>query len=480
MALYCLAKSVFFSGNITYYSYRDRSDFYRNGASPLCALWFTNDPATYDPDLASHYVEWAPGISEFPAYCYMNCIRLYPLDPPYKNETWFTTVQRKDIVNIFTFDGEYVKCPEDCTGLFSNMSLGFTGASQYMHDHYWWYNRNSPDEDWPSTPTVDNNNSTDNTTTVKINFSGFDFSNTKNFTSLFENCLGSTKSYSLYYSDYHEGLKGTDRWIWQKSYHRLNLQFYQKHVEFTGLGGWETSNIENISRMFTNINWNVHSIDGYTGPFNTDGINNFDLPKVTNVANLFANSTINVGETTFNLGGNTIDLSFAFSNYGTVDSGGSGSLNISGWSIDATDGNLQSMFRNTKLSSIQLGSLLDSVVTGMSTSANLNYMFCSDSTTSNLQHISVKNLSDWKEMNPNIDGYKMFLNCTKLPNYIVGETNILHANNTRTTGYFDQAPPEKVTMTFFKKRVSGTETWLESDVYIKKENGWKPVTEVYI
>ena len=115
------------------------------------------------------------------------------------------------------------------------------------------------------------------------------------------------------------------------------------------------------------------------------------------------------------------------------------------------------MFRNTNLKSIVLGSSLDNIIRSTENADTINYLFCSDSTTSNLTSISVRANTDWNTLNPNLTGYKMFLNCSKLPSFITEETNISHANNILSNGYFSAMPPEATTGNYIKKRVAGVE-----------------------
>ena len=424
----------------------------------LHALYFTSNPWTYDSGNANRYQEWVPGMTKFNS----------PTD----------TISKVDIVNICTYPGDIVKCPEDCTGLFSNFSLGYSPNSYTYTEHFErWSREYELSSDW--TKIYENNSNNSKESDINIDFSGFDFSETKNMTSLFENCIGTESPINHVYTwnPQYVMVSPPGAYLWKHIFRRT-WKYNIRHITFSGLAGWDTSNVENISRMFANIKWNAHSTSAYTGPFNIDGVNNFDFPKVTNASNLFAGSNINLEGVVFNIGGESIDFSYAFSNYKWL---GSDTLNMSSWSITSTDGNLQSMFRNSDLKGITLGSSLDNVVTGMTEPTNINYMFCSDSTTaSGLKFISARNYSDWKIMNPKLTGYKMFLNCSKLPNYIVGETDINHANNTRIAGYFDQAPPEKTEEVFFKKTFRGVPTWLASDIYIKLDDGWVPVTGVYI
>ena len=53
-------------------------------------------------------------------------------------------------------------------------------------------------------------------------------------------------------------------------------------------------------------------------------------------------------------------------------------------------------------------------------------------------------------MNPTLNGYKMFLNCKKLPNFVSGEVSIDHANNVKADGYFGAMLPERLKSVWFK------------------------------
>lgn len=470
MALYVLAKQTgreFYRGNRKRYDKlidANHIESHTSGSySPLGTLYFTNDPATYDPSCASRYVEWQPGINSFPCKIY--------------DSSSYSSINRKNIVNIATFEGEYVKCPEDCTGMFSNMSLGYTPNSKRDHSVWKQWRRDNASSPWYQT--VDNTTDREDYLNIEINFGGFDFSETKIMTSLFENCIGDETSISFTdLTDPGYTMVVPPGQYCMKTYLDERYTFKINHITFSGLAGWETENVTDISRMFANIKWNQHSVNAYTGTFNVDGVNRFDFPNVTNAVNLFANSNINITGVVFNIGGETVDLSYAFSNYKYV--GDSDFINISKWNISATEGNLKSMFRNTNLKSIVLGSSLDSIIRSTENTDTINYLFCSDSTTSSLTSISVKANSDWHTLNPNLTGYKMFLNCSKLPSFITEETGITHANNILSNGYFSAMPPETTTGNYIKKRVSGVEQWLASDVYFKTSEGWLKSEAYYI
>ena len=469
MALYVLAKQpgrTFFRGNRNVYERLIDSKHVDRTVtgiySPLGTLYFTNDPATYDPSCANHYVEWQVGINSFPC--------------KYYDQDVYASITRTDIVNIATFEGEYVKCPEDCTGMFSNMSLGYTPNSRREYRIWKQWRRDNDYSPWKQT--VDTTTDHEWLSNIEINFGGFDFSETKIMTSLFENCIGNETSISFHdVTDPSYTMVVPPGQYCMKTYLNEVYTYRINHITFTGLAGWETGNVTDISRMFANIKWNQHSVNAYTGTFNVDGVNRFDFPNVTNAVNLFANSNINITGVVLNIGGETIDLSYAFSNYRYV--GNSDFIDISKWNISSTEGNLKSMFRNTNLKSIVLGSSLDNIIKLTKNVDTINYLFCSDSTTSNLTSISVRANSDWHTLNANLTGYKMFLNCSKLPSFITEETNIAHANNILSNGYFGAMPPEVTTGNYIKKRVAGVEQWLASDVYLKTSEGWK-ILEVYM
>ena len=469
--MYCFAKQpddTFWKGN------RKIVQTFKNGVpnttvsgdrTPLATLYFTSDPYLYDPDNAANYIEWYPGITQFP------CLKVREFSIP----AGVVTIPKANITNIGTFEGDLIACPEDCTGLFSNMSLGYAPES-YVGSHH---NKRWEREDEYSSWVLIRDDTRDHETyyDITIDFSRFDFSNTRIMTSLFENCFGTADSISFTNSrdPVYVMVVPPGKYL-MKEYVYDRYTFKARTVMFSGLAGWNTGEATDISRMFANIKWNKHSTKSYDGPFNIDGINNFDYPKVTNASYLFANSDINLKDVIFNFDSTgSLNLSYAFNNY-SFSAGSDMFLDLAKWRIAATSGNLTSTFRNIKtIERLYLGSTFNNMIAGIEDSSLINYMFASDSGISSLSHISVKNGSDWKDLNSTLTGYKMFLNCSKLPNFITGETNIDYANNTRSTGYFDPAPPEKIKNAYIRKNTG----WLASDVYIQDSEGVWKLSEVY-
>ena len=470
MALYCLAKPITMSGN---YSKRylfagnppEASWYLANfGSTLLCSLVLTNDPTQYDPSNAKYYEEWYVGKNSFVLVSDLKA----PTFPEYPDTI---AIAKDHIVTIATFPGEFVKMPEDCTGLFSNMSLGFCDGTSYaskghyiskkadgtVEEDYTWDNTTAPDRQY--------------TANVNINFSQLDFSDTTNMTSLFENCLGSKSTLTGKWWHHYYPHQGFNRDEWSETYYFLK----PRSIRFSGIDAWDTTKVTTIDRMFANINWGISSYkDTIDESFIVGGTNDLYFPNVTSAKNLFANSKMNINAIRIVLDNSNLDFSFAFSNFTGHNTK---LLNISKWSIKATSGSLQSMFRNIGVETLQIGGVLNNLVESLTDESALNYMFTNDGSVNRgvLKKITVKLGTDWKKLNANLSGYKMFTNLIGLSNFVSANNDINYANNVKSTGYFDQAPPEITSGSYIKLR-SG---WEESEVYFKTENGWKE-SEVYM
>ena len=438
MALYWLAKD--------YIPYSKDHATFSDGAK----VFFTNDPSRDDPYNASYYTEWVPGATK--------------VNMKASGISEIREINKIQIVNIGTFGR--VEMPEDCTGLFSNMGL-------FMQpDSYLLYYKDSPDAGYQTS---------DHTRNLKLDFSNFDFSNTKIMTSLFENACGlfhcdlQAQNYMGHYS------------VW--------VRWDAYTMQFSGLDSWDTSNVEKVDRMFANLLWHPSGVwaDGRRRTdyveFVSGGTNLLSFPKATTAANMFAGASLDMNDLRIELGPNCSDLSFMFSNYTPhyyiSENFSNTLLDLSNWSIQSTGANMKSMFRNIGIRDIKLGSVLNDAVASAQSDAALDYMFANDGSINvgKPKKIIVKPGTNWAELNPSLSGYKMFINDTGLSNFIASNNNINYANNTKSTGYFDQAPPEKISGHYIKKNVGGSEVWLDSDIYIKTGTGqgtWKYVTEVYM
>lgn len=429
MALYWLAKA-----------YLNKSTVYSESDGAM--VYYSNNPSIEDPSNADYYTEWTPGTTT------LNMI--VPGKRP-------AQIQKGQIVNISTFG--MVEMPEDCTGLFSGMSL------MMQEDSYSLWTRATESDPYSTNYS--------RVKDISIDFSSFDFSNTKIMTSLFENCL------KVYHTDFSA--------INYAGYYSYWKRYVAKTMTFAGLDSWDTSNVEKVDRMFANIIWNPSSINA--GGYDTSSYDEFvppgttlNFPKVITATNMFANSHLDMNNLSINFGPNLTNTTFMFSNYAPhyhlSESSQNRWLDISRWSITGADVNMSSMFRNIGIQNLKLGSSLNNAIVNATSSTSINYMFANDGSVNKgtLKKIVVRAGSDWRVMNPNLAGYKMFSNLTGLSNFIAtNSNNIDYANNTKSTGYFDQAPPEVTAMSYIKKNTG----WLSSTIYFKTESGWKE-SEVYI
>ena len=470
MALYVLAKPIKMNGDFSAkYIFTGEppggASFIANfGSTLLCSLVLTNNPSQYDPDNARYYEEWSVGKNSFVVVSDLKA----PTFPEYPDTF---TIAKDHIVSITTFEGEFVKMPEDCTGLFSNMSLGFgDGTSYTSKGHYILKQADgtvTSDYTWDYTNKGDKYYKAD----ININFSQLDFSDTVNMTSLFENCLGTRSAMTGRHWHHYYPHQGFNIDEWSEAYFYLK----PRSIRFSGIDAWDTTKVTTIDRMFSNINWGISSYkDTVDEPFIVGGTNDLYFPNVTSAKNLFANSKMNINDIKIVFDNSNLDLSFAFSNFTGHNTK---LLDISKWTIKATSGSLQSMFRNTGVETLQIGGVLNNLVESLTDNSALNYMFANDGSLNRgaLKKITAKLGTDWKMLNANLSGYKMFTNLIGLSNFVAANNDINYANNVKSTGYFDQAPPEITSGSYIKLR-SG---WEESEVYFKTESGWKE-SEVYM
>ncbi len=444
------------------------STYKRDPDSNVTTKWYklnmTNNPSTYDAANASKYEEWTPGMSSFPASD--------------------TRVASSYIVDINIFEAEpSVTLPEDCTGMFKGFNFGHPLKGSYLYQSYW-------------TNIVRNNKLTNNV----LDVSKFDTSNVKNMTSMFENCIighGSNWEYlpnDSYYSQQYDAA------------YRRNYTYWYTSNEFQifGIDEWDLSNVENVSRMFANIDitnlWSSTTVlENKSLEFFHGGVT-LNFPNVTNAANMFMGSKLNLNKLVLEFPHAQVDFSNMFNGYSpyftastvkveynshwghywqtsyTIYCGYSkNEIDVSDY-IFGDDGNFNSMFRNTTANSIVLGSAFDNSISTATTNTRLNYMFANDSVNStSLKYLYAQWDSDWSTLTNVVTGYKMFTNLNGLPNYSSDNLNINYANNTKKTGYFYQMPPEAVADNYIKL-ASG---WKASTVYFKTENGWKE-SEVYM
>ena len=122
-----------------------------------------------------HYQQWEVGLTRFDNLYY---------PAPNEPDGLGGYLYKDHIVDIKTFEGEFVEMPEDCTGLFSNMSLGFDPECNTVNYEFWNYRKENESDPWEE---MNHNKGTVHSARkVKtIDFSNFDFSKTKNMSSLF-------------------------------------------------------------------------------------------------------------------------------------------------------------------------------------------------------------------------------------------------------------------------------------------------------
>ena len=435
MALYCYCKTLHTVHDWTSLDGTKYNTYY------YYSICFTNDPARDDPSNSVYYVEWTPGMTSYPRAG--------------------GTVSSDQIVKIEPL-GDTVVLPEDCTGMFKNFRLCAPDSKSTAYNYY---------------GTSGGRASRSFYKEFTIDFSKFDTSNVKNMTSMFENCLGKAIWYRV------TGSADGDSGVF--------YTIMTSYIKFAGLNSWDLRNVANVSRMFANVRVgdtlsgsNVsltnfyHSC--YSNPFFNESGVVLDLPNCTNASNLFMNSNLVLGDFSMSFS-SECDCSFMFSGfsifrlYFNSNWTSPNILNIKNWKFTGGSSIFKSMFRNTNVNTVELWNVIP--VESLTSSDALDYMFANDGSINvgNLTSIKVKPATDWHILNPVLSGYRMFSNDISLPNFNSSSIDINNANNTKSTGYFDQTPPE-ITSGNYIKLASG---WVESDVYFKTEDGWKE-SEVYM
>ena len=441
MALYCTARTAF--------SYWVGSSGGYNIWKSMYVLYFTNDST----DGGWNWVEWSPSLNTFPC-----------------KDTYYpeiTTTTRQYIVKVATYNDKVVVMPEDCSNLFKNMSLGY-----FLEDILGYQTGNSYYYKLSSSPTLYSR-----LTPSELYMNKFDFSNTKNISSMFENaCALSTTSLSFPVPSVSS---------------RPPAWMAVTNLSIFGLDEWDLSNVTDASRMFANFNvgnalpserdpskwWGATDWINTVGTYPIFPNTTLRLPKCETAENMFTNAKLNLNTFSIAFGDSVASYKNMFNGYSTTDDNNS-TLNLSKWVFSTTSNNAtaNSMFRNINVKQLNLGDSITKLIKQTTYGSNaIDYMFATDTTTSgSLEKILVKAGTDWNFIS-DLDGYKMFSGDGNLPNFDPEFTTIVRANNTTSTGYFERALPEVVINNYIKL-ASG---WKSSTVYFKTSEGWTE-SEVYM
>ena len=367
-----------------------------------CKLYFTNDPYTYDSEGAASYVEWIPGLDDYPIIGTSQ------------------TINRTYISEIGTLGDETVILPSDCTGMFQNMSFGIASDSFYIF-YYWNYRRGY---------------AYGGTQHIRIDFSKFDTSNVTNMTSMFDNCAAASQVLDVFW---HKD-NSTTQDKWQYGFWSLAL---------TGLGTWDLSNVTTATNMFANNNllsggylpfynqYTYTDVEQVRDFFNGETIK---FPNIIDASGVFENSKLKLMNSTVIFNSNQkADFSNMFKNTGlsyTITT--LNTMDINNWLFGAPDADLSNMFYDADYRSINLGDSLEAQIQVLTDTNSINSMFGSSSDAKHLTWIYVNGETDWHELNSKLVSSEMFINRTSLEHWD-GTIDITKAN-TGSTGYFVGSP----------------------------------------